>query len=551
VVTLFGACGGPSADLAKGGSEAPLFVEVAAEAGLDFVHENGATGEYYYPELMQGGCAFVDYDDDSFLDVYMVQSGRLPVDPANNPEGNRLYRNRGDGTFEDVTEVGGVGDRGYGSGVAAADYDRDGDVDLYVTNLGPNVLYRNEGDGTFTDVTAAAGVGDDGYGSSAAFVDYDDDGDLDLYVANYLDWSLGIERDCYSRGGMRGYCSPGVYARPQHDTLYRNEGDGTFTDVSKEAGILADAGHGLGVVANDLDGDGDTDIYLANDQMPNILWINEGDGTFVDEALVRGCALNAHGRPEAGMGVVAEDVDDDGDWDLFMCHIDGETNTFYRNDGGYFEDVTEMLGLGAVSQAYTGFGTSLFDYDCDGIQDIFIANGRVRLGDTMREDYSEPNQLLRGLGTGVFEDVSAQAGEALELLEVSRAAAFGDYDNDGDVDIVVNNNDGPARLFRNEACEGRHWISIQLRGRNLDRDAIGALVTVETDGQVRRRIVQPAYSYCASNDTRVHFGLGDRDAVDTLTVTWPDGRVERHTDVPADQFLLLTEPEGPLGEGPQ
>ena len=544
VLCLAEGCGERTSDAPGPGSGAALFVDVADRAGLDFVHRNGATGEFYYPELMQAGCALLDYDGDSLLDIYMIQSGRLPADPHSNPDGNRLYHNNGDGTFTDATENGGVGDTGYGAGVAAADFDADGDVDLYVTNLGANVLYRNNGDGTFTDVTARASVGDDGYSTSAAFVDYDGDGDLDLYVCNYLDWFPAIERECFSRGGLRGYCSPGVYERPQRDTLYRNDGDGRFTDVSAEAGIDRSVRTGLGVALADFDEDGDTDIYVANDQMANILWINRGDGTFVDEALLRGCAVNEDGRPEAGMGVDAEDFDDDGDVDLFMVHLDGETNTFYRNLGaGFFEDATMELGLGAVSQASTGFGTSLFDYDCDGRYDIFIANGRVRLGDSMREgDYAERNQLLRGMADGTFEDVSGLAGPDLALAEVSRGAAFGDFDNDGDVDIVVSNNHGPARLLRNQACVGRHWLTVELRCSDRDMHCIGARVTLSTAGRARSRRVQPAYSYGSSNDPRVHFGLGDADTVDVLTVEWPDGRIERRENVAADRILHLSEP---------
>ena len=533
------------------GESSPLFVEVAAESGLDFAHDNGATGELYFPELAHAGAAFLDFDNDSWLDVYLVQSGPLPARPSSEGNANRLYRNRGDGTFEDVTATARVGGRGYGIGVAVADYDRDGWVDLYVTNLGPNVLYRSNGPGTdglvtFTDVTAETGVGDPGYSSSAAFFDFDRDGDLDLYVCNYLDWSPRVEHPCLGFDGRRGYCRPGEYP-PQSDTLYRNDGSGRdgrvgFTDVSGRAGLDSVAAAGLGVVTADFDGDGWTDVYVANDQMPNHLWINAGDGTFREEALLRGAALNDLGLPEAGMGVATEDWDDDRDWDLWVVNLSGETNIFYRNLGnGAFRSATDELRLGAVSQPYTGFGTGFFDYDNDGHHDLFIANGRVNVGDDMEFSYAEPNQLLRGQPGGPFEDMSGRAGSALALLEVSRAAAFGDYDNDGDVDVLVANNEGPVRLLRNEVGSRHHWLSVQLVGRpgTLDRDGLGSVVTLEAGDRIRQRQVQPAYSYTASNDPRVHFGLGNVDRVDHLRVTWPDGTTQVLDDVAADQFLRL------------
>jgi enediyne biosynthesis protein E4 len=534
------------------GDSPPLFVEVAAESGLHFVHDNGATGEFYFPELAHAGAAFLDFDNDSWLDVYLVQSGPLAGRPSSTEgSSSRLYRNRGDGTFEDVTATARVGGSGYGIGVAVADYDRDGWVDLYVTKLGPNTLYRNNGRGadgrvTFTDVTAEAGVGDPAYSSSAAFFDFDRDGDLDLYVCNYLDWSPRIEHPCIGANGVRGYCRPAEYP-PRSDTLYRNDGAGrdgrvAFTDVSERAGMRAVKANGLGVVTADFDGDGWVDVYVANDQMPNHLWINAKDGTFREEALLRGAALNDLGLAPAGMGVATEDWDDDGDWDLWVVNLSGETNSFYRNlGGGEFRIVTDELRLGAVSQPYTGFGTGFFDYDNDGYYDLFIANGKVRADDDMELDYAEPNQLLHGRSEGPFEDVSASAGPAFGLLEVSRAAAFGDYDNDGDVDVLVANNEGPVRLLRNEVGNRSHWLSVQLVGKpgGIDRDAVGAVVTLEAAGRTRRRLVQPAYSYCASNDPRVHFGLGQVDRVERLSVAWPDGRTQELTDVAADQFLRV------------
>ena len=531
---------------------APLFTEIAAVSGIDFVHRNGAKGEFFLPELMHAGAAFVDVDNDSFLDVYLIQGGALPPDLGGDSGRNRLFLNRRDGTFVDATAASGLGDPGYGTGVAVADFDRDGWVDVYVTNWGANSLYRNRGDGTFEDVTATAGVGDPGYSAAAVFFDYDGDGDLDLYVANYVDWSPGVERPCFGLSGIRGYCAPDVYERPQRDTLYRNNSDLTFTDVSVAAGIHTRKATGLGVVAADFDRDGRQDVYVANDGMANQLWINRGDGTLADEALLRGAAVNLMGQAEAGMGVVVGDLDANGFWDLFVAHLGGETNTFYANDGGLFTDRTDRLGLGAVSRAYTGFGTALFDYDCDGHKDLFIANGRVRLGDSLTVDsYAEPNQLLRGRADGGFEDVSARAGPGFGLLEVSRGAAVGDYDNDGDLDLLVGNNNAPARLFRNEAttCGGSLRVSPVAIG--ADRDSIGAEVVAEIAGRRRHELVSPASSYGSSIDPRVHVALAEGQTVDRLIVTFPSGAVRTLSDVPGGSTLRVRELDdgSPAGAG--
>ena len=533
-------------------SQAPIFVERATEAGLDFIHQSGATGEYNYPELLVGGGALLDIDDDGLLDVYLVQSGPLPGGAAREDlaavgalPGNRLYRNLGDGAFEDVTAVAGVGDTSYGAGATAADYDRDGLVDLYVTNVGPNRLYRNLGGGVFEDATQRAGVGDPAWSSSSVFVDYDGDLDLDLFVANYVVWSADRERPCLGPNGLRNYCNPAEYP-PAADTLYRNEGNGRFVDVSEAAGLRSVAGPGLGVVAADLDGDGLVDLYVANDQAANHLWLNQGDGTFREDALARGAALNELGQPEAGMGIAVADPDGDGDLDLFLTHLSGETNTFYRNDGaGFFRDVTDDLGLGGVSQPYTGFGTSWFDYDGDGTLDLFIANGKVTPGDTAAFDYREPNQLLRAQPSGGHEDVSGRAGAALELLEVSRGAAFGDLDDDGDGDVVVVNNGGPARLLRNEVGNAASWLIVDLCGGGVfDRSAIGSRLTVEAGGRRFFREVRPAHGFAVANDPRVHFGLADAGRVDRLVVRWPDGARTERTDIEVNRVLRLLAPGG-------
>ncbi len=536
---------GPStAEPSRG--EPALFTDVAAAAGIDFVHHNGSTGEFYLPELMQSGAAFLDVNNDSFLDAYLIQAGPLPPRFDTDLNRNRFFLNQRDGTFADATLASGLGDQGYGAGAAAADFDRDGWVDVYVTNWGPNSLYRNNGDGTFTDVTDTAGVGDTGYSTSAAFFDYDRDGDLDLYVANYVDWTPQIERPCFGLSGIRGYCAPDVYQRPQLDTLYRNNGDRTFTDVSREAGIHSSPSTGLGVVTADFDRDGWLDLYVANDQMPNHLWINRGDGTFADEALLRGAAVNKLGEAEAGMGVAVADVDSNGFWDLFMVHLGGETNTFYSNESGLFTDRTDRLSLGSVSRAYTGFGTAFFDYDCDGVQDLFVANGRVRLGDSLTVDsYAEPNQLLRGRPEGGFKDVSAEAGPVFAANEVSRGAAFGDYDNDGDIDILLSNNGAPARLLRNEAAGCANSLTIQLVAAGKKRDPIGAEVVAEIGDRRRHAWAHPAYSYCSSNDPRVHIALGEGETVDRLTVTFPSGATRVLSDLGGGSVLRIHEPEVP------
>jgi hypothetical protein len=551
--------------LAAPGGE--VFVDVAEQAGIDFVHFNGMSGEVYMLETMPGGGGLLDYDGDGDLDVFLTQGhmlgpGKTLADaffppPPGAPAGDRLYRNdlevRPDGSrvlrFTDVTEAAGISAGGYGMGVAAGDYDNDGDLDLYVTNYGPNQLWRNEGDGTFTEVAAAAGVVSPVWSSSAAFFDYDRDGDLDLFVGNYVDFRIDRHEPCYGPTSAQDYCSPKIYS-PLLNRLYRNRGDGRFEDVSGAAGISEAYGGALGVVAADFDGDGWLDVYVANDGRPNQLWLNQRDGSFRDEAFLAGAAVNMHGMAEASMGVDAADFDGDGDEDLFMTHIVEESNTLYVNDGtGWFEDRSAATGLAAASQGYTAFGTAWVDYDNDGWLDLFIANGdvrfiteRVRAGD--RYPLDQPNQLLRNLGQGRFEDVSARAGEVFALEEVSRGAAFGDVDDDGDADVLLFNNNGRARLLLNQVGDRAHWLGLRLL-EGHGRDALGARVALRTaSGRVLWRRSRAEGSYASANDPRVLVGLDGEGGPVEVTVHWPDGSAERWKGLTVDRYLTLTQGRG-------
>lgn len=537
------------------------FEEVAAATGLAFTHFNGAAGAYYQPEVFGPGVALLDYDNDGDLDVYLPQGSMLdpaqdpdtalfPL-PADMPPGDRLFRNElvpgGTLRFSDVTRAAGLGHEGYAQGVASGDFDNDGFTDLYVTGFGPNVLYRNNGDGTFTDVSARAGVDEPRWSTSAAFVDYDRDGDLDLFVANYVAFTVAGNKQCADADGTLDYCGPQSYAKVR-DRLYRNDGDARFTDVSDAAGLGAAFGPGLGVTCADFNGDGWQDIYVANDGDENQLWINRQDGTFENTALMAGAAINAYGKAEASMGVTAGDFDGDGDEDLFLTHLDRETNTLYVNDGkGNFLDVTDAHRLGRMSLPYTGFGSEWFDYDSDGDLDLFVANGAVKIEETLRGEpfpYRERNLLIRNDGVDGFTDVTEDAGAALALVEVSRGAAFGDIDNDGDVDIVVANNNGPTRLLRN-TVSGKHWLNVRLEGTRANRAGLGARVAVLRDGRPALwRRAHTDGSYLSANDPRVHFGLGDDPAIQAVGVVWPNGRRELWRDIGGDRFVTLREGSG-------
>jgi hypothetical protein len=523
------------------------FVNVAEACGIHWRHVSGGSGRFYFPETMGSGGAFLDYDGDGRLDLFLVNSTRLPGFTGKGPFYSALYHQRPDGTFEDRTKAAGLAVECYGMGVAVGDYDNDGWPDLYVTSFGPSQLLHNQGDGTFRDVTERAGAGSARWSASAAFVDFDRDGWLDLYVADYVDYTLTTDRACPLPGGRRDYCGPLTY-HPLPHRLLRNRGDGTFEDVSEASRIRTALGNGLGVVAADFDGDGWPDIYVANDQTENFLWMNQRDGTFRNTALEAGAALSGDGSPEGSMGVDAGDFDGDGDEDLFFTNLTGQKNTLYVNDGhAGFTDQSLPSGLGRLNQWGTGFGAGFVDYDDDGWLDVLLVNGTVlgidaqlKSGDAL--PYKQPGQLFRNLGSGRFREVSEGSG-ALLVPAVSRAAAFGDVDNDGDVDVLVTQIDGPARLLVNQVGAKQHWLGVRLLAGK--RDALGARAVLRrSDGPALVRRAHSDGSYCSANDPRVLFGLGASASGGVLEVSWPDGRRERFRDVLAGRYTTLSEGRG-------
>ena len=520
------------------------FVDEAAERGLGFRHESGAAGDYWIPEIMGGGVAVADVDGDADMDVYFVQSGRLPGGSAvadRAPLGNSLYVNDGSGFFRLAADTG-AEHAGYGMGVVAGDYDNDGDVDFYVTNVGANALLRNDGAGRFEDVASAAGVADPGWGTAAAFADFDADGHLDLFVVNYLRWSPAVERDCYDYGtGARNYCDPGNYDMPAEDRLFHNNGDGTFTDKTEHAGLRAAFGNGLGVAVADFNGDHRVDVFVANDQVVNQLWLNNGAMRFTDEAFAWGCAMDNHGIAKAGMGVAAEDVDADGDVDLLVVNIEGETDSFFRNEQGYFVDATAPAGLATISRRYTRFGVALADFDNDGHLDLYQANGRVSYSpEAEAEDvFAEPNLLFPGLADGRF----ATAPPDGDRIHTSRGVAVGDLNNDGGVDLLVANRDAAPYLLINRVRERGGWVGFRALTRR-GRDALGATVSALVGGVRHRREVQTAGSYLASRSPIVRFGLGADDSARAVAVRWPSGVWETFGAFAAGAVHVLREGDG-------
>jgi hypothetical protein len=525
-----------------------LFVDRTAELGIDVTHVNGAAGELLLPEVIGSGGALFDADNDGDLDLFVVQGGAVPgaAPAAGAAPTNRLFRNDlvpgGRARFTDVTARSGLGVAGYGMGATTGDYDNDGWTDVYVTYLGSNRMFRNNGDGTFTDRTAATRTDDPRWSASAAFFDYDRDGWLDLVVVNYVAFSREMKRACFAANSARDYCTPSVYP-PASTSLFHNNGDGTFTDVSARAGFARAPARGLGVIAADVDGDGWTDVYVANDGDPNQLWLNQrGTGVFKDDALLAGVALNRTGQPQGSMGVDFGDTDGDGDEDLFVTNLDNEGNTFYRNQGrGLFEDRTVEAGLFKLGS--TGFGTRLFDYDNDGWLDVAVANGAVRHL-TAQAQAGDPyplkqrNQLFHNDGGRRFTDVTDRAGAAFVPLRVSRGLASGDLDNDGGTDLVIFNNSGPVRVLMNEAARGRHWLGVRVLDER-GREALGAAIEVARgNGRLSRRVHVDG-SYGVASDPRVVVGLGSDAATPAVRVRWPGGRMESFAGLAADQYWVL------------
>ena len=533
---------------------AVTFENVAMAAGIAFTHTNGASPEKYLVETMGSGALFFDYDNDGWIDLFLVDGGSL-ADPALNGRArHRLFRNRGNGSFADVTEASGIQHAEYGMGACAGDVDNDGRTDLYITNYGPNVLYRNAGKGVFTDVTRAAGVGLSGWSTSCAFVDIDVDGDLDLFVTNYLDAPKTDNRFCGDpQRRIRVYCHPLVYPGVAN-VLYRNDGKGTFTDASAAAGLEKYIGNGLGVAVGDYDDDGRPDVFVANDSVPNFLFHNEGGGRFSEVGLLAGVAVARDGKPRAGMGTEFADYDGDGRLDLVVTNHEFETTSLFRNDGGgTFVDTTLEAGISAPTLPLVGFGVAFFDLDNDADLDLSIVNGHVidntalfRPGST----HAQRKLLFQNTNGRRFAEVGRQSGAGFTRDDVGRTLVGGDIDNDGDVDLVVTNNGGAPDMLRNAGGNALNAIAIRLVGTRANRDGIGARVTVVTGTRAQVREVKSGSSYLGQNDLRVHVGLGEARRVDRIDVRWPAGRVETVRDVAANQIVTITEGQGITGRSP-
>lgn len=519
--------------------------DVTERTGIAFRHTDGSSGRRYIVEYVSAGLALFDYNNDGLIDVYFLNGAPLPgTQLADPPPENALYRNDGDLHFTDVTDEAGVGDTGFALGVAAADYDNDGDLDLYVNNSGPNVLYRNNGDGTFTDVADEAGVrGGEQVGAGTCFFDMEKDGDLDLYVANYVHSPFDSHKP-HTMMGLPAYPSPLDY-EPEPDRLYRNDGNGTFTDVSGPSGIGKHAGTGMGMVCFDYDEDGDTDVFVGNDVMGNFVFQNDGAGKFQEVGLLSGAAYDIAGKPQGSMGLACGDYDNDGLLDLFVTSYGRELATLYRNiGGGAFEDVTRIAGTGNRTYPHVTWGNAFVDFDNDGDRDLFIACGHLEDNIDQRSDsttYLTKNILLMNSGNGKFVDASDSSGDGMQVQSSSRGAGFDDLDNDGDVDVVIlNSRQGPT-VLANESKNGNHWIQVRLRGRETNRDGVGARVKVVAGDLVQVDEVHSGCGYQSHYGMRLHFGLANHDRIDRIEVRWIGGDLDVVADPDADQLITIDE----------
>ena len=525
------------------GEPSVIFTDATEESGIRFQHEDGRSYKKYFVETLGSGVALFDYDNDNDLDIYLVNGANLDSSDAAPDAMNRLYRNNGTGRFVDVTEASGVGHHGYGVGVCVGDYDNDGWLDMYVTNFSANVLYRNNGDGTFTDRTADAGVQSLNWSAGCAFADVDADGDLDLYVANYVNFSVETHTPCRVNG-ILVYCSPRVYDGVK-DVFFRNNGDGTFSENTEDAGFDNLASRGLGVTFGDYDADGDTDLYVANDADANFLYNNDGKGQFREQSQFSGVALSEHGLVENGMGVAFGDYDNDTWLDLAVTNFQHQTNTLYHSDAGeFFTDQTYSSGTGDVSLPYLAWGVNFFDFDHDGFQDIFVANGHIHDNVTLIDSsttYAQLNHLFWNNGNSTFTDVTTESGSGMALQHSSRGSAVADIDNDGDLDLVVSNVGERIDILRNDGGNrSGNWINLKLIGTVSNRAAIGTRVILKAGAYQQIREVQSGSSYLSQNDLRLHFGIGTQERVE-LEIRWQNGTVQRFEDVPVNGFLKIVE----------
>ena len=537
IVLLIFYKGNNRAEEAASKHEGVQFADVTEEVGIQFYDVNGESGKKYFIEPLGRGIALFDFDNDEDLDLYLVNGCDLPGTTSLIPPNNSLYRND-NGKYIDVTNVASVGDTGYGLGCCVGDYNNDGYVDLYVTNYGPNVLYQNNGDGTFSNVTNHTGVGGNRLSSGCAFLDYDADGYLDLYVVNYVQFNTDSNPAC-TRNGVPTYCTPEAL-NGEADTLFRNNGDGTFTNVTEKAGITAPPGKGLGVVCGDVDNDGDVDVFVANDTTPNLLYRNNGNGTFTEDALFAGVALSEEGRAYSSMGANLGDFDNDGFLDIVITNFQDQVNNVYHNaKNGFYNDVSWTTGIGEKSLPYLAWGVDFVDFNNDGWLDLFVANGH--LDDNIAAidpigTYAQPNHLFWNNQGTSFEIIDVGVSP-----KVSRGAAFGDIDNDGDVDIVVANLKDMPTVLRNDGGNSGNWLSVKLVGTHCTRDAIGARVTVTAGELTQIREVKSGSGYLSQNDMRLHFGIGDVKRVNSVTVRWVCGHVETFKDVRANQVFVIEE----------